>query len=77
MIPIGLTPGTVCPFTKPVVDMPQLLSASVLDLEFITTNNGTPHGYFVFDPHLLLRVPQIQLGDFELGTPTGDINDEV
>jgi prolyl-tRNA editing enzyme YbaK/EbsC (Cys-tRNA(Pro) deacylase) len=63
---IGLTPGTVCPFLPPVWNMPQLLSSKLLDLEFATTNNGTLTGYFIFKPQLLLNVPHVELGDFEL-----------
>jgi hypothetical protein len=62
---VGLTPGTVCPVLPPVWDMLQLLSSAVLDLEFVSTNNGTLTGYFVFGPQLLLRLPNVQLGDFE------------
>lgn len=77
MISIGLTPGTVCPFTEPVLNMPQLLSNAVLDLKLTTTNNGKPNGYVVFDPHLLLKVPNIRKGDFEMAPPKGDFTDEI
>ena len=62
---IGLTPGTVCPFLLPVWNMRQLLSSTLLDLEFVSTNNGTLTGYFIFQPQLLLNVPHVELGDFE------------
>jgi prolyl-tRNA editing enzyme YbaK/EbsC (Cys-tRNA(Pro) deacylase) len=63
---IGLTPGTVCPFLLPVWNMKQLLSSTLLDLKFATTNNGTLDGYFIFHPELLLKVPHVELGDFEV-----------
>jgi prolyl-tRNA editing enzyme YbaK/EbsC (Cys-tRNA(Pro) deacylase) len=65
MSSIGLTPGTVCPFLPPVWNMHQLLTSALLDLEFVTTNNGTHSGYFIFQPQLLLKVPHVALGDFE------------
>ena len=65
---IGLAPGIVCPFLPPVWYMHQLVAASVLDLEFATTNNGTITGYFVFDPQLLLDVPHVDVGEFEVAT---------
>jgi prolyl-tRNA editing enzyme YbaK/EbsC (Cys-tRNA(Pro) deacylase) len=65
---IDLTPGTVCPFLPPVWYMRQLLSSALLDLEFVTTNNRTLNGYFLFDPQLLLQVPQVEVGNFECST---------
>jgi prolyl-tRNA editing enzyme YbaK/EbsC (Cys-tRNA(Pro) deacylase) len=65
MSSIGLTPGTVCPFLLPVWNMRQLLSSTLLNLEFTTTNNGTLTGYFIFQPQLLLNVPYVEVGDFE------------
>jgi prolyl-tRNA editing enzyme YbaK/EbsC (Cys-tRNA(Pro) deacylase) len=63
---LGLTRGTVCPFMPPVWQMKQLISESLLKLEFITTNNGTVSGYFMFEPTRLLEVPLFERGDFEV-----------
>jgi len=65
---LGLSPGAVCPFLPPVWNMPQLLSSPLLDLEFVTTNNGTTTGYFIFKPQILLKVPHVEVGDFEAQT---------
>lgn len=62
---LGLSPGTVCPFLRPVWDMRQLLTSAILVLEFVTTNNGTHNGYFKVSPQELLKVPWVKQGDFE------------
>jgi prolyl-tRNA editing enzyme YbaK/EbsC (Cys-tRNA(Pro) deacylase) len=75
---LGLTPGTVCPVLAPVWNMRQLLSTTLLNLDFVTTNNGCLSGYFVFSPQLLLKLPNLQVGDFETKPPSArDQPDEV
>ena len=76
MVSIELTPGTVCPFLPPVWNMHQLLSSAVLDLEFATTNNGRQDGYFLFEPQLLLKVPNVEVGNFECN-PLREMSYEV
>ncbi len=73
---LGLTPGKACPFLPPIWTMRQLVTSELLKLQFTTTNNGTLNGYFVFPPDLLLKVPQIAIGEFE-ETTSGDLTDEV
>lgn len=72
LVDLGLFPGTVCPFLNPVWHMHQLLSAAVLDLIITTTNNGTLGSFFIFRPKLLLKIPSIQIGDFEQNLVDGD-----
>ena len=62
---IGLSPGTVCPVLDPVWSLPQLVSAAVFTLEFVSTNNNTQSRFLRFPPHLLLQARNIQVGEFE------------
>src|SRR5258708_5564540 len=41
---LALTPGTVSPVLDPVWSLRHLISSDVLDLEYVTTNNGTHIG---------------------------------
>lgn len=61
---LGLTPGTVCAVLNPVWSLRHLISKEVLDLPYVTTNDGTKEGYFVFSPELLLKAEQVQVGVF-------------
>jgi prolyl-tRNA editing enzyme YbaK/EbsC (Cys-tRNA(Pro) deacylase) len=63
---LGLEPGTVCPVLDPVWAMTHLISAAVLELEFVSTNNGTLSRYLRFPPQLLLQAKRIMIGKFEL-----------
>lgn len=62
---IGISPGRVCPLLEPVWSMLNLVSASVLDLDFVSTNNGSLTGYYTFSPHLITTCSRYQVGDFE------------
>lgn len=62
---MGCVPGTVCPFLPPVWRVHQLISKEVLALDYVSTNNGTNTGYFLFSPKLLLQVPSCAVGEFE------------
>jgi prolyl-tRNA editing enzyme YbaK/EbsC (Cys-tRNA(Pro) deacylase) len=59
-----LSPGTVCPVLDPVWGLLHLVSSLVLDLEFVSTNNGTPSMFFLFSPKLLLAAQNVKVGDF-------------
>jgi prolyl-tRNA editing enzyme YbaK/EbsC (Cys-tRNA(Pro) deacylase) len=61
---LSLTPGTVCAVLDPVWSLRHLISKEVLDLTYVTTNDGTKEGYFVFSPELLLKAEQVQVGAF-------------
>jgi prolyl-tRNA editing enzyme YbaK/EbsC (Cys-tRNA(Pro) deacylase) len=61
---IGLAPGIVCPILDPIWSLPHLVSSSVLDLEFISTNSGDKSHYFTFEPTLLLKAREVSVGDF-------------
>jgi len=52
---MGVGRGTVCAVLEPVWSLPHLIDPSVLRLPYVTTNNGTPTGYYKFDPQILLR----------------------
>jgi prolyl-tRNA editing enzyme YbaK/EbsC (Cys-tRNA(Pro) deacylase) len=65
LVKIGLSPGIVCAVREPLWSMPNLLSASVLELDFVSTNDGTLSGYFVFAPQVLTTCPNVRIGDFE------------
>jgi prolyl-tRNA editing enzyme YbaK/EbsC (Cys-tRNA(Pro) deacylase) len=62
---IGLSPGIVSAVKEPLWSMTNLLSASVLELEFVSTNDGTLNGYYVFSPQVLATCPRVIIGDFE------------
>lgn len=65
---LGLTPGTVCAVLNPVWCLKHLISSDVLELSYVTTNDGTLKGYFVFSPKLLLTAEQKLLGVFSSST---------
>lgn len=64
LMQLGLTPGTVCAVLDPIWRLKHLISSDVLDLEYVTTNDGTLNGYFVFPPELLERAEQKLIGIF-------------
>ena len=61
---LGLTPGTISAVLEPVWSMRHLVDNGVLMLDFVSTNNGTPMGYFFFQPSLLKEALQIEIGNF-------------
>jgi prolyl-tRNA editing enzyme YbaK/EbsC (Cys-tRNA(Pro) deacylase) len=61
----NLAPGTICAVLEPVWSMRHLISLRVLKLNYVTTNNGTLNGYFIFSPDRLLEAVNIQIGNFE------------
>jgi len=62
---LGLAAGTVSPILPPLWEVPHLISESVIDLDFVSTNAGTLLTYFRFSPRILLGAPKVFLGDFE------------
>jgi prolyl-tRNA editing enzyme YbaK/EbsC (Cys-tRNA(Pro) deacylase) len=66
---LGLSPGTVCAVKRPVWGMPFLISRRLLQLPFVSTNDGTLRGFYKFDPALLLEARSVMLGDFERRGP--------
>jgi prolyl-tRNA editing enzyme YbaK/EbsC (Cys-tRNA(Pro) deacylase) len=63
---LGLLPGTVCPILEPVWNLRHLIDAKVLELEFVSTNNGTRSHYFRFSPQILLAADEVGIGDFDV-----------
>jgi prolyl-tRNA editing enzyme YbaK/EbsC (Cys-tRNA(Pro) deacylase) len=59
-----LTPGTVCAVLEPVWSLRHLISEEVFQLSYVSTNDGTLNGYFVFPPDLLLLAEHVQIGEF-------------
>jgi prolyl-tRNA editing enzyme YbaK/EbsC (Cys-tRNA(Pro) deacylase) len=62
---LGLKPGTVCPVLNPVWAMTHLISKAVLDLTFVSTNNGRLSEYLLFPPGLLLGARRVLVGTFD------------
>jgi len=62
---LGLEIGTVSAVRAPVWDMPHLLSKRLLNLDEISTNNGSKKGFYRFPPSLLLKAKTVMIGDFE------------
>ena len=62
---MGLKIGTVSPVLEPVWSLPHLISQNILDLDFVSTNNGTRHGFFRFSPRVLLEARSSSVGDFD------------
>lgn len=62
MAPVDLPfpPGRVCALAEPVSSYITLVCSSLLPLEFVTTNDSTIHGFFLFAPRLLLEVGPAQ-----------------
>ena len=51
---MGLSIGTVCPLHEPVWSMYHLISEHILNLKYVSTNNSTRMGYYIFSPKILL-----------------------
>ena len=56
--------GTVCPFLPQLWCLPQLISKDILQLSFVSTNNGTRNQYIIFCPKLLLKSERHIIGVF-------------
>lgn len=65
----GLRPGTVCALKDPVWSLPHLISKRVLQMDMISTNNGTQRGFYRFHPSVLLEADSVMLGEFETHNP--------
>jgi hypothetical protein len=61
---LNLLRGAICVLLPPVWKMTQLLDRTVLDLDFVSTNNGTKSGYFIFRPDILLKAESVYISDF-------------
>lgn len=61
----GLLPGAVCAVLNPVWGFQHLVSANLLSLDYVSTNNGTRDRYLIFSPRLLLDAERASVGDFE------------
>jgi prolyl-tRNA editing enzyme YbaK/EbsC (Cys-tRNA(Pro) deacylase) len=61
---LGLASGKVSVVLDPTWSMPLLVSRDPLQRRFVTTNNGTLQGSYVFDPRVLLRAKDVRLGSF-------------
>lgn len=61
---LGMQPGTVTPFDKNIWNLTHLASEEIFDLKFVSTNNGNLDEYISFMPNLLLKIPNIYVGNF-------------
>jgi prolyl-tRNA editing enzyme YbaK/EbsC (Cys-tRNA(Pro) deacylase) len=61
---LGLIAGTVSPVKQIVWNLPHLISQELLELEFVSTNDGTRSGYVIFDPKILLKAQNARVGRF-------------
>jgi prolyl-tRNA editing enzyme YbaK/EbsC (Cys-tRNA(Pro) deacylase) len=61
---LGLTSGTVSPVKQSVWDLHHLISQDLLELEFVSTNDGTRKGYIIFKPLILLSAKNVKIGNF-------------
>lgn len=60
----GLIPGTVCAIINPIWELPHLISEEIFNLDFISTNDGTRTGYYIFSPEVLLLSNNKWIGNF-------------
>ena len=63
---MGLSVGTVNPLHEPVWSMYHLISEDILNMKYVSTNNGTRRGYCIFSPKALLITKKHSLGRFSL-----------
>lgn len=63
---MGLSVGTVNPFNEYVWYMHHLISKDILSMKYVSTNNGTRKGYYLFSPKVLLLTKKHYLGKFSL-----------
>jgi len=56
--------GTIFPFMEPFWSMKNLIDENVLEKKWLTTNDGTLHGFIKFSPKLLLSLPHYERGYF-------------
>jgi len=56
--------GTICPFLPQLWCLPQLISKDLLELSYVSTNNGTRNNFIIFCPKLLLQSERCIIGFF-------------
>lgn len=61
---LEVQPGTVTPFSNNIWNLRQLISEEILNLKFVSTNNGKLDEYISFPPTLLLKIPNVYVGNF-------------
>lgn len=61
---ISMSPGSVTPLLEPLWSMRQLLDETVFEETLMSTNNGTHLAYVKFNPEILLKAPNLQVGNF-------------
>lgn len=59
----GVTPGTVTPIIHEIWTAPHFLDKSLLQLDWVSTNDGTSTGWVVFDPKCLLFAPLVRVAE--------------
>lgn len=62
---LQLRPGIICPFLPQLWCLPQLITKSLLEFDWVTTNDGTLSGYFIFDPLILLGAESYSIAHLE------------
>lgn len=61
---LRLERGIVCPIIDPVWSMKHLIDVSLLEMSWVSTNDGTLRGYVMFDPHDLCGASLVHVGRF-------------
>lgn len=62
---LGLSPGIVCAVKAPTWDLPHLVSRRVMQMEYVSTNNGTHRGFYRFHPAVFYDADSLVVGEFE------------
>jgi prolyl-tRNA editing enzyme YbaK/EbsC (Cys-tRNA(Pro) deacylase) len=58
---LGVEPGTVSPFLDTLRSLPSIIDPSLMDLEYVSTNDGTRFGALYFAPVQLTLLPNEHL----------------
>lgn len=61
---LNLIPGAVCPFLNQLFVLPMLIDKDILNLQFLSTNNGTRNRFILFPPDLLTMSPNHYIDSF-------------
>ena len=62
----GMEPGTVCPFLETTLDLVSIIDKPLLQLDRVSTNDGTRYGALFFSPVMLLGNPHARIAEFSV-----------
>jgi prolyl-tRNA editing enzyme YbaK/EbsC (Cys-tRNA(Pro) deacylase) len=62
---LGLEAGAISPFRPELWDLEHVIDVRLLQIDWVTTNDGTTRGYFIFDPLILLRAAKCSVAAIE------------